>query len=90
MNRTWVPLIILLAIILIYSGCGNSDPVNPSMRGESSTDTTGVTVERSLPGAEEMRPWEIFPGEDIRNLPEYIEGEVLIVLNEGVEASALY
>jgi len=90
MNRNWVPLILLLAIILIYGGCGNGNPVNPSMRGESSTDTTGVDVQRNLPGAAEMRPWEVFPGEDIRNLPQYIEGEVLIVLNEGVNPSALY
>ena len=90
MNRNLVPLIFLLAIILIIGGCGSSNPIDSSMRGEGALDTIGAAVEGDMSDMAGMHPWDRYTGEDVRNLPQYIEGEVLIVLHDGVDPQALY
>ena len=90
MSRNCIHLIFLLAVILIVGGCGSSNPVDPSMRGESVLDSNGILSNRELPDPADIQPWNRYAGEDIRNLPRYIEGEVLIVLHDGVDPQTLY
>ncbi len=78
-------LIILLAIIVISGGCGNSSPSLPPIRGDASGYSEGINglYGVDIPGIDSKYG-------DVRDMPRYLEGEVLVVLHSTADANALY
>ncbi len=91
MHRPAIVLASILAIFIIISGCSHSGPTGVAIRGDES-GAAGSMVRNDDHGISNSigHPWDRGPGVDVRNLPRYIEGEVLVVLNDGIDASAMY
>ena len=89
MKRFANPLIALLAIIILSGGCGSSGPSLPPPYDEGAMsngtfNSDGIGFDSSGLSA------NIPPGNDVRDLPRWLNDEVLIVLHDGEDASALY
>ena len=81
MNRIFFPLAFLLVMFLLITGCSHSSSVAPPLRSDESgvAGSIGLAADRAT-----------LPGTDVRNLPRYLPGEVLVVLHDGVDPNAVF
>ncbi len=102
MSRILFPLAIFLAIIVIMGGCSGGGSIAPSMRGDDADNSLGIgAADNSVP-YKGLHPYEYMAPGASDGLPSsaehpiygghplYKDNEVLVVLNDGVDASALY
>ena len=90
MGRRHFILLLLLAITLIWNGCGGSDSILPPSSGDSAT--SGLNTLPTQPGKDfvDLSSRLSDPSTDIRDLPRYIDGEVLIVLQDNINPDTLH
>jgi len=90
MSRYAFPIIFILAIVLITGGCSGGDPVTSPDRGDNSDAAIGAISDEQSTNPALCHPWDADKWPDAANGPQWIEGEVLVVLHDNVDASALY
>ena len=83
-------LLVLILLITLVIGCSSGDPLAPSSGDSLSGGTINASQGTPKPGIEGSSNGEVPFATDRDSLPEYVDGEVLIVLNEGYEPEASF
>lgn len=90
MSRYAFLIIFLFAIVLITGGCSGGGPILPPERGDNSDAMLGFDSDELDADSASMHPWETGSWPDAKNSPPWLEGEVLVVLHDSVDPSAVY
>jgi hypothetical protein len=90
MNRLAFLPLFFLAMMILYGGCGSSGPTDP-LRVDEAGDAgiVGVGGEgRHFPI--KYDPDSLALGVDVRDLPRWLDDEVLIVLHDGIDPASVF
>jgi len=87
--KYYLPLLAILAIIVLVSGCSNSNPSLPSPGGDGTASLDSIDSSSLGITSADLRE-DMFDGSDIRDLPRWLDDQVLIVLYDSTDANALY